>query len=86
MSDCRFEFPLPENIGAWVSRARAAVEQFGGEFDGDDQSGGFAGNAGIGKLRGRYSVTPQSVVVEVTEKPFMVSCSMIEGKIREFFG
>lgn len=85
MADCRFELPIPSNIGALLERARDAIGKAGGTLEGDERAGIFSGSAGIGKLRGRYTVTASAIVLEIDEKPWIVPCSKIEEAVRGFF-
>ena len=66
-----------------VEKARQAVEDNGGQFDGDYGSGTFSGSGVEGEYR--KMVGGDDYVVSIIRKPWLVSCSYIERKVREYF-
>jgi hypothetical protein len=85
MAKCEFTLPGEGDINALLARARSAIEQNHGTFDGDPNQGSFTGSTFVGKVAGTYLVQGSDIRVQITEKPFMLSCSQIESALREFF-
>lgn len=67
-----------------VAKARAAIEKAGGKFNGDDKKGDFTVPTPAGTVKGTYAVTGQAFGVEITDKPFILPGSTIEGQVRKF--
>ncbi len=85
MSKCSFSIPFtgqPEQI---YQRAKSAVEKQGGNFNGDATGGSFSLQV-FGTISGNYRVNGQSLDIEITEKPMMIGCGMIEGALKSQIG
>ena len=67
-----------------TAKARAAIEKAGGKFNGDHSKGNFSVPTPAGEVKGNYSITGQTFAVEITDKPFIVPGSAIEGQVRKF--
>jgi hypothetical protein len=39
----------------------------------------------MGGFEGQYQVNGETITITITEKPFLIPCTLIESKIREFF-
>lgn len=76
---CKFNLPFTEPAESAVAKARAAVESQNGIFDGDTDSGNFEVTVFGNTIKGNYSVTGQTLLLEITDKPFFVPCSTIES-------
>jgi hypothetical protein len=76
---CKFNFPFNEPAESAVGKARAAVESQNGIFDGDSNSGNFEVTVFGNTIKGNYSVMGQTLLLEITDKPFFVPCSTIES-------
>lgn len=76
---CKFNFPFTEPAESAVGKARAAVESQNGNFDGDTNSGNFEVTVFGNTIKGNYSVMGQTLLLEITDKPFFVPCSTIES-------
>lgn len=53
----------------------------GGKFEGSPTVGHFSIPTPVGDFDGSYTIDKNTIVVEVTEKPFFVPCSAIEAKL-----
>lgn len=84
MPPCRFEFPFPGRADVLVETIQRHVARAGGSFDGSAAEGTFALSTPIGKFRGTYVVSGQTIVLEVRDRPFFVPCSAIETKLGEY--
>ncbi|MDA8431396.1 MAG: hypothetical protein M0Z60_00360 [Nitrospiraceae bacterium] len=59
----------------------------GGIFDGDESCGTFSGSTPLGPIRGEYCcVSPKEIKITIVDKPLLVPFSVIEAKIRAYFG
>jgi hypothetical protein len=61
-----------------------AVRGAGGNFTGDTEEGRYSVWTPIGSISGNYSVSGQTIHIDVTDKPMILSCSLIEKKLNEF--
>lgn len=79
---CDFSLPFSGNPEAVLAKARKAVEGQGGTFAGDTMAGNFQVSFFGNKIVGNYTVSGQNLQVSITDKPFMVPCSAIEGFLK----
>ncbi len=68
-----------------LAKARSAVEKNGGTFNGDTTSGSFEVSV-MGTIRGNYTVTGSQININVTDKPMLVGCGMIENFLKGQMG
>jgi hypothetical protein len=87
MAGCdSFDVPVTSNLAGVLDRVRANITNSGGNFNGDTQSGQFSGEVPMmGGFEGQYQVNGETITITITEKPFLIPCTLIESKIREFF-
>jgi hypothetical protein len=79
---CDFSLPFsgsPEDV---LAKARRAVEGQGGNFSGDTTRGDFNVSVFGNKIVGNYTVSGQTLQINITDKPFMVPCNAIEGFLK----
>jgi hypothetical protein len=70
-----------------VKKVESAVISSGGGFEGDEKSGSFSGKTPLGLIKAEYCCTSANEVrVTIVDKPFLVPYSVIESKMREYFG
>lgn len=79
MSDCNISIPFSCTAEAVLSRAKAAMENQNGIFNGDENSGEFEVTVFANTIKGNYSVTGKILNLVITHKPFFVPCSTIES-------
>jgi|AAFX01.2.fsa_nt_gi hypothetical protein len=79
MSDCKISVPFTGSAEAILSKAKAAIESQNGIFRGDEISGEFEVTVFSNTIKGNYSVTGKILYLVITDKPFFVTCSMIEN-------
>ncbi len=84
MSPCRFQFDFPGKADALVAAIRSHVSRAGGSFTGSSREGSFVLSTPVGIFRGTYTVSGQTIFLEVADKPFFVPCSAIEMKLAEY--
>ncbi len=69
----------PETV---LAKARKAVEGQGGTFTGDTKNGDFTVAVFGNKIVGNYTVNGQTLAIQITDKPFLIPCSTIEGFLK----
>ena len=79
---CDFSLPFSGNPEDVLAKARKAVEGQGGNFNGDTNRGDFQVSVFGNKIVGDYTVSGQTMQINITDKPFMVPCSAIEGFLK----
>lgn len=79
MSACKFIIPFNEPALTAIEKARTAIENQNGIFNGDETSGDFKVTIFGNTIKGNYNVTGQVLNLVITEKPFFVPCSTIES-------
>lgn len=81
-----FSFDVPDGAETALAKASSLVTSAGGSFAGDTNGGTFAGKTPVGDVKGRYQVAGKTVTIEITDKPFIVPKTLVETKVKEFFG
>ena len=79
---CDFSIPFSGSADDVLAKARKAVEGQGGNFNGDTTRGDFQVSVFGNKIVGDYTVSGQTMQINITDKPFMVPCSAIEGFLK----
>lgn len=82
MSDCSFSLPITGSPEEVLNKARSAVQGQGGSFNGDTTSGNFKVTVFGNTIAGNYTVSGDNMNVEITDKPFLLSCGMIESYLK----
>jgi hypothetical protein len=76
-----FEFKLHSDPDAVIARARLAARENGVNFEGDGQTGRFAGHG----IEGSYLILEDTLSLKISKKPFIMPWSLIEASVRKFF-
>lgn len=76
-----FDVSFSGEAASLLEHAKHAADQAGATLRGDEKSGAFSGKG----VEGRYEVSGQTVHVTINKKPVLVSDSVIESRLREFF-
>jgi hypothetical protein len=79
---CNFSINFSGGADAALGKARSAVEGQGGRFNGDTNSGDFEVTVFGNKVAGNYTVAGNELNVNITDKPFLLPCSAIEGFLK----
>ena len=79
---CDFSIPFSGNTEDVLAKAKKAVQSQGGNFNGDASGGDFDVSVFGNKITGNYTVNGQVLNINITDKPFMVPCSAIEGFLK----
>ena len=83
MAKCSFSYEFPISAEDLVRRVDEAIEKAGGEFSGDSSDGAYYIPTPIGPIMGTYTVTGQTIQIEVTQKPVILTCNMIGSKLSD---
>lgn len=86
MAACNFDFTFSGDPNTVLEKARKAVSSQGGTFEGDTQSGDFHLSVFGNTITGSYSVAGQNMNIVISEKPFLLPCSTIEGFLKAQLG
>jgi hypothetical protein len=74
------------DLGGDLAKVKADVEAHGGVFEGDLSSGSLSGPVPLlGSFQASYTVSDSTVTIQVTKRPLLVSCSVIESQVRGYF-
>jgi hypothetical protein len=79
---CDFSISFSGSAEGVLAKAKKAVEGQGGSFIGNESGGDFTVSVFGNKIIGNYTVSGQTLNVQITDKPFMVPCSVIEGFLK----
>ena len=79
MAACNFSVPFTKSATDVLDKAKQTIESQNGTFTGDEINGSFDVSVFGNTVKGSYTVEGQNLVIEITEKPFLVPCSMIES-------
>lgn len=83
---CNFSIPFSGSAQDVLNKAKAAVQSQGGTFNGDVSGGNFHVSVFGNTIGGTYAVTGQNLDINITDKPFLIPCSTIEGYLKNQIG
>lgn len=79
---CTFDINITGSADSFVASAKSKVEENGGTFTGDASSGNFDVPLPLGQhISGDYAINGLVVSINITHKPFVISCGAIESYI-----
>lgn len=84
MAKCDIQIDFNGQAATQIERARTAILEAEGEFEGNDQSGSFSIPVLGSDIVGNYTITGNTFLIEITEKPLLISCRRIEDELREY--
>ncbi len=82
MSACNFTIPFSKSVTEILEKAKKTIESQNGTFTGDENAGNFDVSIFGNTVIGSYSVNGQNLNIDITEKPFLVPCNMIESYLK----
>lgn len=77
-----FEITLNRRPDELIGIARNTALRHGIRFEGDNQSGQFAGHG----IEGSYTVLDQILFLQIHEKPFLMPWTLVESTLKKYFG
>ncbi len=84
MSLCRFQFDFRGTGESLVEKIRSQVGRAGGDLTGSATEGTFSLSTPVGAFRGTYSISGQTIFLEVADKPLFVPCGTIEARLAAY--
>lgn len=83
---CTFTIEFHGNATDLFQRARGRIEERRGTLDGDAAAGEFKIPTPVGPIVGRFEIEGQTIAFEIRRRPMMISCEMIEERLRGMLG
>ena len=83
---CNFSIPISGSPEQVLNKARSAVQGQGGTFTGDTTNGNFKVTVFGNTIAGTYNVLGENLNIDITDKPFLISCGMIENYLKSQIG
>jgi len=81
-----FTLAISDEITSVLTRVESVITESGGTFFGDAEKGVFQGSSIMGPIKGEYCcISGNEIRISITDKPFVVPYSMIEGEIKKYF-
>jgi hypothetical protein len=84
MAQCNFSIDFTGPSETLIGKASSAITGAGGTFRGDSEGGDFSVSTPLGKIAGAYTISSQTIGFTITDKPFLLSCGMIEDQLRKY--
>ena len=84
MANCHFEIRFPESTTELLAKAKVSITGAHGTFHGDTKNGSFKVPVGIGDIEGSYTMEEGVIKIDITKKPLLISCKLIENKLRSY--
>jgi hypothetical protein len=85
MSKCNFTIRFSGAAENVISKARSAIQNQGGNFNGDLSGGSFNVNV-LGSISGSYTISGQEMNISIDSKPIFIGCGQIESFMKGQFG
>lgn len=83
MADCNFSIGFPGTAADIVAKVQGQIQQQGGTFNGDPNSGSFNVKVLGSTVAGSYTISGSNINIAINDKPFFVSCGAIESFLKE---
>lgn len=81
---CKFTIDYTRSKTEMIRNLETAILNQHGLFQGDENNGEFSFSTMGFTFRGNYVIEGDLVAVEITNKPFLVSCAKIESEIKKY--
>lgn len=83
MSTCNISIPFAGSAEDILNKAKKFIESQSGNLTGNTLSGDFDLSVFGNSIIGSYTTEGQTLHLVITDKPFMVPCSMIESMLKQ---
>lgn len=80
---CQFAIAHTTTPAAIYARAAKAIGGMGGTLTGSPAAGDFRLSVFGATIVGNYATTDTAIEIEITEKPFLVGCGMIQAQLEK---
>jgi len=82
-AECSSKFNIDSNPAEIINNVKSKMENEGGNFKGDENEGSFNLPTSVGTIERNYSVSDNKLKIDITKKPMMLPCSMIESELEK---
>jgi hypothetical protein len=82
---CTFRFPFTGPGEAFAEMIHSHLSRAGATVSGSGTEVSFVVRTQLGRFGGRYSISEQTIVLEIVDKPFLVPCAVIEARLVQYF-
>jgi hypothetical protein len=79
---CTFTIEFTATPAAVISNIQTRVLANNGTFAGDNTSGNFSVPVPTSHIEGAYNIIEQQITLDITNKPFFLSCSQIQDYVQ----
>ncbi len=80
-----FIVKLKDEASSILGKIKSAITGKGGSFEGSKECGFFEGKSALGTIKGEYrSISYNEIEITISDKPLLVSYSMIESEIKKY--
>jgi acetolactate synthase small subunit len=78
---CHFDFAFQGTPTELITKAQQAIEDAGGQLQGDESAGRYMVPTPFGLIEGSYTIAAQVFTVDITKKPLLIGCEAIRKTI-----
>lgn len=83
MGKCSFNISFAEEPAVFIKKIEGILQTAGGQVDGDAAQGKIIIDTPLGIIRARYETAGQTVEINITAKPVLLSCNTIRNIIKD---
>ena len=83
MAECSFKFNIDTSPAEIINKVKSKIENERGSFTGNENDGNFNLPTPVGAIEGNYTVIDNELNIDITKKPMMLPCSMIESELEK---
>ncbi|MGB5894203.1 MAG: hypothetical protein WBG58_08490, partial [Ignavibacteriaceae bacterium] len=83
MAECSFKFNIDSSPTEIIDKVKTKIEKERGSFTGNENDGNFNLSSPVGAIEGNYSISGNELKIDITKKPMMLPCSMIESELEK---
>ena len=84
MGQCQLIFQIQVPTADLLSQIEKFAQEYQGQFQGDEISGNVSLNFILGSIEGDYTIEGDQLNLNITKKPFLLSCDTISATIKEY--
>lgn len=84
MAGCEFQFGFTGDGSDLAREIESGFTNAGGRVSVDGNAGSFTLETPVGGFSGNFTISDQTITIEVDDKPIFVPCSAIESQLRKF--
>ena len=81
---CNFKIAPKQDINTVYQIALQEIERFWAKYKGDERGGSFELEVLGMRFKGNIQVESNIIVVNLTDKPLLVPCSLIESSVKGY--